>query len=169
QHGAARPTGNAQLAPAPADGVFPDGFYSTTNLESFLRVRDRWIPVEAIEMDCGILVSESAGEVSARCIPMLHVRKSDVIVVGDEGVRVKPPPRQDPKDLFSFMGSDVSSERPKELVVDAVVQGMKETRESGRQVLFVGGPAIVHTGAGPWLEAIILAGWIDVLFAGNAL
>ena len=38
QHGAARRTNQAKHEPAPADGVFPDGFYSSTNLESFIRI-----------------------------------------------------------------------------------------------------------------------------------
>src|SRR5207248_4576288 len=71
--------------------------------------------------------------------------------------------------VFSFMGSEVSSERPKELIVAAVAKGMQQARDAGRKTLFVGGPAIIHTGAGRFLEAIIAAGWIDVLFAGNAL
>jgi lysine-ketoglutarate reductase/saccharopine dehydrogenase-like protein (TIGR00300 family) len=67
------------------------------------------------------------------------------------------------------MGSEVSSERPKELIVAATVQAMREVRAAGKKIIFVGGPAIVHTGAAPQLEAIIHQGWIDVLFAGNAL
>jgi len=55
------------------------------------------------------------------------------------------------------------------LVVAAIVQAMHEARRAGRTILFVGGPAILHTGAGRNLEAIVRAGWIDVLFAGNAL
>jgi len=46
---------------------------------------------------------------------------------------------------------------------------MIATRKEGRKILFVGGPAIIHTGAGRYLEALIAGGWIDVLFAGNAL
>src|SRR5438105_14005884 len=37
QHGAARPAGEIALEAAPADGVFPEGFYSTTNLETSVR------------------------------------------------------------------------------------------------------------------------------------
>jgi lysine-ketoglutarate reductase/saccharopine dehydrogenase-like protein (TIGR00300 family) len=67
------------------------------------------------------------------------------------------------------MSSEVSAERPKELTVAAVARGLMETRRRGQKILFVGGPAIIHTGAGVYLERLISAGWIDVLFAGNAL
>ena len=46
---------------------------------------------------------------------------------------------------------------------------MIDTRRRGQRILFVGGPAIIHTGAGRYLEALIAGRWIDVLFAGNAL
>ena len=36
-------------------------------------------------------------------------------------------------------------------------------------MLWVGGPAVVHTGAAPAMVALVRAGYVDVLFAGNAL
>src|SRR5262249_7020065 len=141
---------------------------STTNLETAVRWKERWVPVERTEMDCGIRLLEG-DPLHAACVPVHRVKEGDLIVVGDKGVKVTPLPRRDPGSIFSFMGSDVSTERPKELVVAAVAKGMQEARRKGQKILLVGGPAIVHTGAGRHLEAIINAGWIDVLFAGNAL
>ncbi len=48
---------DAVLAPAPADGVFPDDFYSTTNLETFVRIAGEWVRVAQPEMDCGVRVT----------------------------------------------------------------------------------------------------------------
>jgi lysine-ketoglutarate reductase/saccharopine dehydrogenase-like protein (TIGR00300 family) len=39
----------------------------------------------------------------------------------------------------------------------------------GGKTLLVGGPAIVHTGSGEFLQQLIRLGYVDVLFAGNAL
>ena len=50
---------DAVLAPAPADGVFPDDFYSTTNLETFVRLAGEWVRVGQPEMDCGVRVRRS--------------------------------------------------------------------------------------------------------------
>src|ERR1051325_1817252 len=108
QHGAARRAIEAKTEPAPMDGVFPDGFYSSTNLESFVRIADKWLPVRNIEMDCGIVIRETPAGITAECVPLHRVKKGEKIVVGDEGVRVTLPPRTNPSDLFSFMGSDVS-------------------------------------------------------------
>jgi hypothetical protein len=44
-----------------------------------------------------------------------------------------------------------------------------ELKREGGKIALVGGPAIIHTGAAPALAAIIRKGYIDILFAGNAL
>ena len=169
QHGAFFSHEDAHLAPAPKDGVFPEDFYSTTNLETFVRVHRRWIPVENIEMDCGVRVWQEGGRWRAATVPMARVRQGDLIVVGHEGIRVTPPERRDPTSVFAFMGSEVSSEKPKERAVRGVADEVRKAKARGEKVLFVGGPAIIHTGAGPYLEQLVRNGWIDVLFAGNAL
>jgi lysine-ketoglutarate reductase/saccharopine dehydrogenase-like protein (TIGR00300 family) len=46
---------------------------------------------------------------------------------------------------------------------------MRRHKEAGGQLLLVGGPAIVHTGSGEHVCRLIQAGYVDVLFAGNAL
>lgn len=165
QHGATRRSSEIYTLPAPADGVFPEGFYATTNLETAVYRRAEWQLVEEIEMDCGIVITEAG----ARCVPMHRVKQGEQVVVSDAGVRVSALERPETSDAFAFMGSEVSTERPKELVVAATAQAMREAHAQGRKVLFVGGPVILHTGAGRHLEALIAAGWIDTLFAGNAL
>lgn len=169
QHGAVISQENAELQPAPQDGVFPEGFYSTTNLETFVRIESNWLPVERIEMDCGIRVTRTDSGWRAECIPLSRVKQGDLFVVGTAGVRVTPAPRREAERVFHFMGSEVSIEKPKTRIVQAVARAIRDTKAQGQKVLFVGGPAIVHTGAAPYLERIIRAGWIDVLFAGNAL
>src|SRR3954463_1308421 len=47
--------GQALLRPCERDGVFPDDFYSTTNLETVVRLDGDWVPVEQPEMDCGLV------------------------------------------------------------------------------------------------------------------
>ena len=51
---------DAALERCPADSVFPEDFYSTTNLETFIRFEGRWIPVDGPEMDCGVRVDQAA-------------------------------------------------------------------------------------------------------------
>jgi lysine-ketoglutarate reductase/saccharopine dehydrogenase-like protein (TIGR00300 family) len=67
------------------------------------------------------------------------------------------------------MGSPVSSEKPKGVTVREIAAAMKRTRRSGEKILAVLGPAVVHTGGGELVSRLIRTGYINVLFAGNAL
>lgn len=105
---------DASVKPAPRDGALPPDFYSTTNLLTDVRLAGEWVPVSGIEMDVAIVVDQEAG--TARALPMLFVKEGDPIVVGHEGVRVHPLERSRDAGLsFSFMNSDVSSEKPKKI------------------------------------------------------
>ena len=156
-------TTDAELVTADRDGVLPPGFYSTTNLPTRVRVDGRWLEVEHPEMDCGLVVA--AGRV--RAVPMHRVRAGDAVVVGFDGVRVTAPARPRGTSAFEFMASEVSSEKPKSLLVARVAERIRLANEAGGKVLAVCGPAVVHTGAGPPLARLVRDGWIDVLFAGN--
>ena len=158
-------TGEADLVPAEMDGVLPDGFYSSTNLETEVRVGGTWVRVDNPEMDCAIVVRERR----ARTVPMSDVLKGEQVVVGSQGIRVQPLDRGRSGEVFEFMSSQVSSEKPQGLIVRRVAGAMRATKERGEKILWVGGPAVVHTGAGPSVVRLIEAGYMDVLFAGNAL
>jgi len=163
-HGAnARSSTDADLEPADRDGVLPTGFYSTTNLPTQVRVDGHWIDVVNPEMDCGLVVADGV----ARTVPMHRVRAGNGVVVGREGVRVTAPARPRGASVFEFMNSEVSSEKPKALLVARVADRIRQARESGSKVLAVCGPAVVHTGSSPPLARLVRAGWINVLFAGN--
>ena len=160
--------GVATTKPAPSDGVFPDDFYSTTNLQTQVRLGARWIEVEHPEMDCGLLVS---GDGRVRTVPVSDVHAGDEIVCGAAGVKVVLPEKVADADghTFEFMSSTVSSEKPQALLVRQIAEQMRGVKAAGKKILWVGGPAIVHTGAAPAMVALVEAGYVDVLFAGNAL
>ncbi len=156
--------------PAPADGVFPDDFYATTNLVTELRLSGQWIPVTGIEMDLGIRLSMHESDTPcATTVPMADVRKSDRIVVGRDGIRVTPLERPTKLDVFGFMESAVSSERPHGHVIADIARRMQALRDGQGRVLLAGGPAIVHGGGRDALTWLIESGYIQVLFCGNAL
>jgi lysine-ketoglutarate reductase/saccharopine dehydrogenase-like protein (TIGR00300 family) len=171
-HGAnAADPGTATTRPAPADGVFPEDFYSTTNLDTFVRLERDWLRVRNPEMDCGLVVGEEDGEVCVRTVPVSDVRAGEQVVCGASGVRVEMPAAvaRGEEEAFGFMGSAVSSEKPQALLVRQIAERMREVKESGGRILWVGGPAVVHTGAAPAMVRLVRAGYVDVLFAGNAL
>ncbi len=168
QNFGARPVqeGQVRLEPAPADGAFPPDFYSTTNLRTTINVGGTLMEVADTEMDCGIVVEGDR----ARCIPVGDVKKGQLIVVGHEGVSVSPLERpRRPSPTFAFMSSAVSSEKPRAALIHDVAREMVAIKREGGKILVVGGPAIVHTGSGDLLVKLIEAGYVDYLFAGNAL
>jgi lysine-ketoglutarate reductase/saccharopine dehydrogenase-like protein (TIGR00300 family) len=160
-------TQDCRLVPADIEGAFPEGFYSTTNQRTEVRLAGKWIPVQDQEMDCGILVD--LPKATARCVPMNEVRVGDAIVVGHAGVRVFPEERSRGSETFEFMGSNVSTEKPKGVAIRQIARELAENRAMGGKTLVVAGPAVVHTGSGEFLRQLIRMGYVDVLFAGNAL
>jgi lysine-ketoglutarate reductase/saccharopine dehydrogenase-like protein (TIGR00300 family) len=170
EHGALPEEGNEQsveVRPAPQDGIFPDDFYASTNLTTWVRVQNQWIEVEQTEMDCGVRLDLTA--MKAECVPIHRVRKDDLIVVGHRGVKILPPERQVPREAFEFMSSAVSTEQPKGLLIREIAESMKRTRRDHGRILVVAGPGLVHTGASRHLVDLIERDYVQVLFAGNGL
>ncbi|HEU0131347.1 MAG TPA: hypothetical protein VFQ85_10210, partial [Mycobacteriales bacterium] len=136
-----------------------------TNLPTSVRLNGHWVAVQNPEMDCGLLVEGD----SVRTIPMSEVKAGMRIISSAQGVKVTPPIVASTEDGFGFMESDVSSEKPQAVLVRQVADGMRQARDRGQKILWVGGPGIVHTGAAPAMVALVENGFVDVLFAGNAL
>jgi lysine-ketoglutarate reductase/saccharopine dehydrogenase-like protein (TIGR00300 family) len=155
----------ADLEPVTQEGVFPQAFYSTSNQPTSVRQGGKWREVENIEMDCGIAVEDGR----AYCLPVDEAHVGQQIVTGYQGIRVRPLERARDRELFGFMQSQVSAEKPKKLIIREIANSIRQLRADGGSVLFVGGPAVIHTGAGRYLSALIRGGFVQVLFAGNAL
>ena len=158
--------GDAVLAPAPRSMVMPDGFYCTTNNRTQIRFGGRWVDVDRMMMDKCIAVRGTR----ATCLPVRDVRRGDLIVTGDGGVRIIPPERpRGGGNVFEFMSSSSSSERPTRRMARRVAEDMDATRRGGGRIVMVGGPAIVHTGAADAVASLVRGGFVHGLLAGNAL
>jgi lysine-ketoglutarate reductase/saccharopine dehydrogenase-like protein (TIGR00300 family) len=158
---------DARLVAADIAGAFPEGFYSTTNQRTEVRLAGRWIEVQDQEMDCGVLIDVKAR--TARCAVMTDVKIGQTYVVGHAGVRVRPEERQAKSHGFEFMNSPVSTEKPKGVAIRQIALELLRTRREGGKALLVGGPAIVHTGSVEHVSRLLRGGYIHRLFAGNAL
>ncbi len=158
---------DAVLEAADMDGVFPERFYSTTNLETFVRVGAEWVRVLHPEMDCGIRVDVTAR--TAETVTMADVRAGELYVTGHKGIRVLPLERSRESQPFEFMASAVSSEKPKAQIVREVAKLLRHVKEEGKLTIAVVGPAVVHTGAAPSLARLIEAGYVGAVFGGNAV
>jgi len=153
------------LVLAPADGVFPEQFYATTNLPTRVRHDGREWEVVPMEMDCGLVWLDD----HFACVPVAEVRGESPVVVGERGVEVAPAVRRPRGEAFTFMASDASVEEPKGARIRAVAARCRATHDAGREILWVAGPAVVHTGGGDALARLVKAGWVDRLYTGNAL
>ncbi len=160
-------TQDAVWAAVDIDGTAPEGFYSTTNLATEVRVAGQWLQVQQQRMDATI-VDDGGG--ALRCVKLRDLRIGQRIVVGFAGIRITPYTTRKLQDgKFGFMQGGVSSERRLAAQVEEVVAEWKRVRAEGRKVILVAGPVVVHVGAAPTLAAILRAGLVDGLLSGNAL
>lgn len=159
-------TASVVTEPAPDDGVAPDGFYSTTNHPTEVRIEGTWTLVAKQRMDALVVIDGDR----ASCVKLRNVAKGQAVVVGSEGVRVTPPAKDLEDGDFGFMNSEVSSERHVALVVDSLAKQIAQIKKEGKKkVILVAGPVVVHTGGVAPMERLIAAGAIDGILAGNAL
>lgn len=160
--------GNVTLEVCPKDKTLPENFYSTTNMYTEIQLDGKWVYADDTAMDCAIVVDEENKK--ANCRKISQIKKGDKVVMGHTGIRITPVAQKEQKDEFSFMDSDVSSEKSKSVVIEKIARRMAEIKKKGEgKILFVLGPAVVHTKSQKEFSEIIDMGYVDYLFAGNAL
>ena len=168
QHGAeVAERSDVRLAAAPADGIFPDDFYVTTNQQTFVQIGGKEIRVDAPMMDSAVAVH--AEKRTAHTVKFGDVREGDLIVVGQQGIRVQPAERETSRTSIFHFNANVSAETPKAAMIRELAREFHRIREAGGNILVVAGPSVVHTGAGNCLEKLIQLGYVQRLFTGNVL
>jgi len=152
--------------PAPKHGVLPDDFYATSNQSTYVFLESAWRPVLDLRMDGCIRLD---GHVP-RCTLMRNIRAGEQVVTGHSGVRLAafaPPDHGD--DEFGFMTSTVSSERQVPVIIQQIAWTMRDIRESDGKIVFVPGPAVIHTGGVHGFCGLIEKGYVQGMLSGNAL
>ena len=167
QHGAeVAERADAQLAPAPADGIFPPEFYVMTNQQTFVCCGGNEIEVRPAMMDSAIAVDRKRR--AARAVKFFDVRKGDDIIIGHQGVRVVPVQRATSRtDVFQFINTIIDADEPKSAIIRELGEELRRTKKANGKIAVVVGPAIVRTGAGQHLVRLIEAGYVHRLIAGN--
>jgi lysine-ketoglutarate reductase/saccharopine dehydrogenase-like protein (TIGR00300 family) len=155
----------ALLRPAPADGVAPDDFYSTTNHRTQIFLHGDWRDVLHQRMDAVIVVHGAV----PTCHKLRELRRGEAVVCGSGSVRLLPQPRERETGAFGFMASDVSSERSVEAAAARIAAILWEEKARAGRVIAVPGPVVVHTGGGESFAALIRGGYIHGVLSGNAL
>ncbi len=163
---------DARFVPAPADGVLPEGFFSSTNLPTYAKVNGEWRMPREPRMD-SVLVLDAADVLWTR--EMRRIRRGDRVAVGlaedgREGIFVHATaftgePAADPE--FKFMASEVSREKPIDYALLAKL--LLDERARGGYPIWVCGPALVHSRARHDMVWFIRNGFVGAMLAGNAV
>lgn len=155
----------AVLAPAPDDMSPPTGFYITTSHPTQVYLRGRWIPVEGISAYKTIVVDPSYERAVSK--PVWEIKRGDLVVVGEEGVKVLPPERpREGVGVFEFMGRALSRYSTPS-IAEGLAEEMVSIKESGGRIVFVVGSSVVRTGVSDSLASIIHKGFVDGLVSGS--
>ena len=84
----------------------------------------------------------------AECKMVRDIISGDMIVVGEQGVKIIPQERpREGIDIFQFMSSASSSERPTQHIARKVASDIYNTRKEGGKMIVVSGPVLVHSGS----------------------
>jgi lysine-ketoglutarate reductase/saccharopine dehydrogenase-like protein (TIGR00300 family) len=161
----------ARFEPAPADGVLPEGFFSTSNLPTYVRVGGQWLMPDRPRMDCVIV---KRGQRIEAVEPRL-ARRDEPIAMGlaedgTEGIVVSAEGflgGSTSANEFRFMATEVSRERP--VNYEDLAARLKEERRAGGFLIWVPGPALVHSRARADFEWFIANGYVQAVLAGNAV
>jgi lysine-ketoglutarate reductase/saccharopine dehydrogenase-like protein (TIGR00300 family) len=162
---------DARFAPLPADGVLPEGFFSTSNLPTYIKLRGRWLAPIRPRMDC--VVVERDG--SLETIEPRRLGKGELVAMGDaedgtEGIVVHAQGflgGGHGANEFRFMSTEVSRERP--VNYEELAARVGEEKRRGGYLIWVVGPALVHSRARSDFEWFIRNGYVHAVLAGNAV
>jgi lysine-ketoglutarate reductase/saccharopine dehydrogenase-like protein (TIGR00300 family) len=165
-----------RFEPAPADTVLPDGFMSTTNFPTYVKVGGRWRMPERPRMDSHLVWDPATERLMIKEFRL--VRQGDLVAVavaedGSEGVLVWDRGFLAEVDdtlipeAFAFMSSEVSREKP--VNYDAIFREFVKNRGPKGYILWVIGPALVHARGRIAMEWLIHNGYCHGLITGNAV
>ncbi|MEE8061092.1 MAG: hypothetical protein V3T16_04655 [Gemmatimonadales bacterium] len=161
----------ATFSPVTVDGVLPEGFFSTSNLPTYIHVESGWVMPRRPRMDGAVVRRGDTLEV----IEPRKLRAGDEVAMGlaedgSEGICVHAggflTGAHSPNE-FRFMSTEVSRERP--VNYELLANRLAEERDRGGYLLWVTGPALVHSRARADFEWFIRNGFVQAMLAGNAV
>jgi lysine-ketoglutarate reductase/saccharopine dehydrogenase-like protein (TIGR00300 family) len=160
---------DAKFAAAPADGVLPENFFSTTNLPTYVRIKGTWRMPHEPRMDSALVLDPDGLWIKEG----RRLKKGDMVAVGSaedgsEGIYVHTSSfLGDEEGEFKFMTSEVSREKPIDYALMAHI--LIEERDRGGYPIWVTGPALVHSRARADMVWFIENRFVSALLAGNAV
>ena len=165
---------DAKLCGAPADGVAPEYFHAMSIYPEYFKINGRWHLAKESRMDCVPVWAD--GEIQVREFRLL--KQGDLVVTGrtekgEEGIYVHPDGFGEAgdasgRDTFAFRQSR-SRETAFSRDYDELYSVLRNDREYGK-IVWVLGPAFTFDyDARKAFSALIGAGYVHAVLAGNAL
>ncbi len=161
----------ATFEPAPSDGVMPEDFFTTSNLPTYVKVGARWIMPSRPRMD-GVMVRRGAG---LETVEPRKVARGEMVAVGlaedgTQGIVVHGEGflgAVASANEFRFMSTEVSRERP--VNYEELAERLESERRNDGYLVWVVGPALVHSRARADFEWFIANGYVNAVLVGNAV
>jgi lysine-ketoglutarate reductase/saccharopine dehydrogenase-like protein (TIGR00300 family) len=149
----------------------PEGFFSTSNLPTYVHMGGRWTMPARPRMDC-VFVRRADGleTVEPRRVEAGEAVAMGLAEDGSEGIFVHAGAFLGGTKThaeFQFMSTEVSRERP--VNYEDLARRLVEQREAGGYLVWVIGPALVHSRARHDMEWFIANGFVQAVLAGNAV
>ena len=171
---------NCRLEAAVADGVAPEYFHSTSMFPEYFKINGEWRLAEESRMDSSVVLRDD-GKLDV--VENRNIRKGDLVVLGrsedgHEGIYVhakgfddaeeEATDNDEPADQFVFrLGRSRETSYARDY--DRLFELLNYEREHGK-VVWVMGPAFAFDhDARACMQALVENGYVDALFAGNAL
>ncbi len=156
---------DARIESALGNARVPDDFYSTTNYRTYIRLGGEWKPVQDQRMDAVIRV----GPEGPRCVKLRDIVSGDPLVCGHAGIKVVREFKDRERKDFTFMASEISSERRVEIAIRQLAEMLRQTHAAQGRIVVVAGPVVVHTGGVEGLCRMIRNGYVQAFLGGNAI
>ena len=165
---------NCVFKKAPKDKTLPDGFLSTTNHPTYIKINNVWKIPENPRMDSHVVWLPAEERLEIR--EFREICEGDLVAIataedGSEGVLVWDRgfvnvEEESNEEKFSFMSSEVSREKPVDY--ESIFDEFLFHRDHG-YIIWVIGPALVHSRGREAMEWLISNHFCDVILSGNAV
>jgi lysine-ketoglutarate reductase/saccharopine dehydrogenase-like protein (TIGR00300 family) len=162
---------DARFVAAPADGVLPENFFSTTNLPTYVKIGGHWHMPREPRMDSAIALHEDG---SLHVVEGRYIKAGIPVAIGFEedgsdGIFVNATGflGEQSDGEFQFMSSSVSREKPVDYA--EMAQLMLEERTRGGHIVWVLGPAVLHSRGRDAVTWFVNNGFVNALLGGNAV
>ena len=165
---------NAAMAPAPRDGVAPEGFHSTGIDPEFFKIDGKWVLAPEIRMDC-VPVLRDSGVIDI--VEFRRLTQGDLVIQGrtedgSDGIFIHSNPfaSKEAADLSFSFRKGRTRETGFSRDYREIVELLQHEKQNGGYCVWVMGPAFTFDDmAREAFSKIVKAGYVQAVLAGNAL